>query len=110
VTKETHLRGGHDCPPLTGPWPPLLPDLPLPSLPAQGAKGAGHIAQLCVGQLTPPMLKRARGAKPAAMAGWGMETAPQSSPWAPASSNAAGRGRMAATNTDSYWIHSEWQM
>jgi hypothetical protein len=39
--KETHLRGGERrLPPLAGPSPPLLPDLPSPSLPAQGGEGA----------------------------------------------------------------------
>jgi len=42
------LRGGQDCRPLLpfghprSPWPPLLPDLPLPSLPAQGARPPGN--------------------------------------------------------------------
>jgi hypothetical protein len=33
---------GHRLPPFTGPSPPLLPDLPSPTLPAQGGEAAGE--------------------------------------------------------------------
>jgi hypothetical protein len=53
LKKETRLRGGHRLPPLAGPSPPLLPDLPSPSLPAQGGRrGQGPMLNHRVGQLT----------------------------------------------------------
>ena len=49
---------GHRSPPLAGPSPPLLPDLPSPSLPAQG--GEGH-KERCAGTRHPccPIYPRA---------------------------------------------------
>jgi hypothetical protein len=41
VEKETLLRRNVDSPPLADPWPPLLPDPPLQSLPARRAKMPG---------------------------------------------------------------------
>jgi hypothetical protein len=47
--KRRPLRGGEQIAPIT-PSPPLLPDLPSPSLPAQEGEGRqGVVVNYCVG-------------------------------------------------------------